>query len=61
MSHYVKNIGQPHTIDSTIKYGLVGTGESGIYISPENPHENSHKRGHTVFIQHGATIYHQAE
>ena len=50
MSHYFNNIGHPHKIDSTIKYRLADTGASGTYTRSEDPHENAHKRGHTIFI-----------
>ena len=50
MSHYVKNIGHPHTIDSKIKSGLADKGESGTHIRPDDPHENTHKQGHTIFF-----------
>ena len=50
MSHYVNSIFHPHTIDSTIKSGLVDTGSSGTYTRPDNPHENAHKQGHKYFV-----------
>ena len=50
MYHYVKNIVHPHTMYSTIKYGLADTGASSTYIRQENPHENTHKLGHTIFF-----------
>ena len=50
MSHYVNNIFHPHTIDSTIKSGLVDTGSSGTYTRPDNTHKNSHKQSHKVFV-----------
>ena len=60
MSHYFNNVGHPHTIDITIKSGLIYTGSSDTYIRPDDPHENSHKKGHTfLFCQNDASYHHQ--
>ena len=50
MSHYINNIGHPHSIYITIKYGLAYTVASVTYISSDYPHKNTHKQGHTVFF-----------
>ena len=46
----MNTIGNPHTIDSITKYGLVDTGASGTYLGPDDPHENSHKHGNIVYV-----------
>ena len=50
MYHYVNTFSHPHKRDIATKYGVADTGAPCTYIRPDNPHENSQKLGHKMFV-----------